>query len=415
MTQPTQQPPSTVSAAQLITLIALVEAQAKIRGQLTQAAAKAAVAAFAALTDWWDARKVNAAITAALKVVQPSQRQAARITDAYLARAASAMTGRTTGPAGIVDITRLRRDITEQIARELVDGRREPGYVVLGEHDPDHQRVVAADTIDAPITLAIPDPGETAAERIRRQRAAEAQARAVDPADPYGRVADAYRYQVVANGVSEDRARRGALVRVAAVAQTDVTLAVREQVRKSLGKIRDVRGYRRILRPELSETGPCGLCVVAADRTYKIQDLQPLHDLCVCEVLPIIGDLDPGLELNHRDLQAIYAAAGTTGGGKPGQKFAGKAALKNVRVALAEHGELGPVLVNADQHFRGPRQVAATKVPDVAVRKRAQLDSLDEAYGRLLRRRAAGEDVERPLAWQARTIERLRRELAGAA
>jgi hypothetical protein len=277
---------------------------------------------------------------------------------------------------------------------------------------------VPAASIDAPASMAVPDPGrtETISQRIRRERAERDAARAAvtDPAEPYARVADSYRYQVVADGVTPDKAKRKALVRLAAIAETDITLAVREQVRKTLGTIPGVTGYRRILHPELSESGPCGLCVVAANRIYHVEDLKPIHDRCVCETLPIIGALDPGLMLNASELEAIYDAAGGTGGEiiKAGRRHS--AALKKVRVALAEHGELGPVLVDADQHHRGPREVAKTKVPDRATRARAQLDSLEESYARLVRRQLAGEDVERPLEWQARRIDELRHELAGA-
>lgn len=426
MTAPVEAPQQQLTAAKVAALIALIEAQSRVRAQLTATAVQAAVTAFTALSagDWWEADKVERAVDNALKTVQASQRLVARTTDAYLVDTVATMTGRRPSPAGAVDVTRLRRAITEAVARDLVDGRREPAYVLLGEHDPDGRRVIPADTIDAPVTTAVPDPlvGETISARIRRERAErEAAARerdreaaVTDPAEPYGRVADGYRYQVVAEGATEEKAKRKALVRIAAIAETDVTLAVREQVRKTLGQIPGITGYRRILHPELSETGPCGLCVVAADRIYKVEDLKPIHDRCVCEVLPIIGALDPGLNLNASELEAIYDAAGGTGGEviKGGRRHS--AALKRVRVALGEHGELGPVLVDADQRYRGPREVAKTKVPDRATRARAQLDSLEEAYARLVRRQLAGEDVERPLEWQARRIDALRRELAGA-
>jgi hypothetical protein len=416
VTAPVQTPPQQLTAAKVAALIALIEAQAQARAKLTATAVQAAVAAFTALSDgdWWESDKVERAVDNALKVVQASQRLAARTTDAYLINTVAVMTGRRPRPAGAVDVTRLRRAITEAVARDLVDGRRQPAYVLLGEHDPDRRRVVPAATIDAPVTTAVPDPGspETVLQRVRRERAERAAV--TDPVEPYARVADNYRYQVVADGATSERAKRKALLRIAAVAETDVTLAVREQVRKTLGQIPGVTGYRRILHPELSKTGPCGLCVVAADRVYKIEDLKPIHDFCVCETLPIIGALDPGLRLNASELAAIYDAAGGTGGEviKGGKHHS--AALKRVRVALAEHGEIGPVLVDADQRYRGPREVAKTKVADRATRARAQLESLEEQYARFVRRQLAGEDVERALEWQARRIDALRHELAGA-
>jgi len=481
MTAPVQQPetrpataPRRLSAADVATLIALIEAQAAVRRRLTAAARAAARGAFANFDGWWDTGRVSKAIAQVLRVVQPTQTQAARITDAYVTRAASAMLGRAVGPAGVVDVTALRRAITEEIARDLVDGRINPAYVVLGEFDPSNGHVERADTIDAPAPMAIPESSSTratttraaasrsttaaatsaalraraeqlraeardraealhAARRpsstprqptraarpattatIRTEPAAAAAGDVVSPTDPYGRIADQFRYQVAAEKATEDEARRRALVRIEAVAATDVTLAVREQIRKSMRRIPGITGYRRILRPELTETGPCGLCVVAATRLYHIEDLHPIHDNCVCEVLPVIGDLDPGMELNASDLARIYTAAGGTGGDviRGGKRHSGR--LKNLRVALAEHGELGPTLVDADQHYRGPADVARTRHPDKAVRDRAKLDAFEDRLAVLLRRKAGGEQgLERAIDWQTARIDKLHRELGG--
>ncbi len=450
MTAPAAGQTGGVTAEQLAVLAALVEAQAAVRGQLTAAAAAAATGPFAALTagDWWDSGKVGAAVADVLKVLQPLQRQAARTTDAYLARAATAL-GVKTSPAGAVDITRLRRAIPDRVVEELVDGTRTPAFVVIGDtFDGPNEH------IDAPVRFAVPDPnppaataktpagtasvgdtavGDTAVlERVRQRQAERAAAQAArskpaasggergeaaDPADVYGRVADQYRFQVVAKGTPNERARQYALVRLETLAETDVTLAVREQVRTTTGKIKGVTGYRRVVRPDRTETGPCGLCVVAADRIYSIAELEAIHRRCACETLPIIGDLDPGLFLNASDREALYAAAAAavgregeqvTGGGK---RHGG--ALKKIRVALAEHGELGPVLVDADQEFRGPVKVAKTKHPDPKVRARAELAALEKTFEQLRRRQAAGEDVDQPLKWQANRIDELRRIAAG--
>jgi hypothetical protein len=466
MTAPTQTAPQQtrqLSAAQTAELVALIEAQAALRQRLTNVARAAARAAFAGFTGWWDTAQVDQVIAQVLRVVQPTQQQMARVTDAFIARSASTMLGRTVSPAGAVDVTSLRRTITEAVARDLVDGRITPAYVVLGEFEPATGRVKQADSIEDPAPMAIPDPTraqaratttatstslraraeqlrvdakQRAAELVaaRRGRAAPRQSTAatrpttaaarptartgpvaaeagtvVGPSDPYGRVADQFRYQVAAEKLTEGEARQRALVRIESVAATDITLAVREQVRKTMGKIPGITGYRRILRPELTATGPCGLCVVAADRLYHIEDLHPLHARCVCEVLPVIGAFDPGVQLNASDLAQIYTAAGSTGGGKRE-----KGALKRIRVALAEHGELGPTLVDADQHYRSPADVARTRHPDKAVRDQAKLDAFEERLGVLLRRQGSGEQgLERAIGWQTDRIDKLRRELGG--
>ena len=116
------------------------------------------------------------------------------------------------------------------------------------------------------------------------------------------------------------------------VADTDAVragdMANRESYRKA-----GVTTYRRVIHPELSHTGTCGLCVVAADRTYHIRDLNPMHDHCHCTVMPVVNGNDPGLSLNRNDLDAIYSRAG---GNKAGE-------LAKVNVTVGEHGEIGPV------------------------------------------------------------------------
>lgn len=387
MTAPYQPPPPDpgMTAAQVAAILALVEAQAKIRQQLTATAVAAAVAAFRGFTDWWNSDAVDGRITQALKVIQSTQRQAARVTDAYLTNAARTMTGRAQSPAGVVDVTKLRRAIPAEVAEELVAGIRKPAFVVLGDtfSGPGQH-------IDQPVKLAVRDDTDHVSYAA--------------PTDPYGRIADQFRYNVVAKGDSEELAADKALVRVAVAAQNDVTAAVREQYHKTLGQLKP-DGYRRILHPELTETGPCGLCVVAADRTYRISDLLPLHGRCVCEVLPIYGKQDPGISLNWEDLNSLYEAAGGTGA----------AGLKKIRVALAENGEIGPVLVDADRNHRDPIAVAKTIVPDRNVRARAQLDALEKSYATLQYRAEHGEKVDRPLRWQANKIAELRSELGLAA
>jgi hypothetical protein len=132
------------------------------------------------------------------------------------------------------------------------------------------------------------------------------------------------------------------------MADMDTQLAHRDQAARFVDET-GADAWRRIIRPELSEGGACGLCVVAADRLYYREDLKAVHERCKCEVLPVYGEADPGLSLNRQDLDALYDAAGSNRG----------ADLKRVRIAVETHGELGQVLRDADQHFRGPGQVAA--------------------------------------------------------
>jgi hypothetical protein len=164
----------------------------------------------------------------------------------------------------------------------------------------------------------------------------------------YARLADQYRYQR-SSGVPAADALRLVRQRAAVVAETDVTLAFRQQVKRSLASARDVVGYRRIVHPELSRGGTCGLCIAASDRIYHVGDLLPIHARCACTVAPVTKTHDPGRSLNTEDLAALYERAGSTAA----------AALKRTRYSVHEHGELGPVLAAEGDNFRGPADVPA--------------------------------------------------------
>lgn len=164
-----------------------------------------------------------------------------------------------------------------------------------------------------------------------------------DMAKVYERPAKLFR-RLRAQGVSPEDAFARAMQLASAITDTNMTLAQRAAYTGALEKLQGsagITGFRRILHPELSRTGSCGLCIVASDNVYKVSQLMPLHNLCKCTVLPIIGSLDPGNSLNNLTLADLYAAAGSTHGHD----------LKNTKVVVRQHGEYGPVLVFKGQQF----------------------------------------------------------------
>jgi hypothetical protein len=82
-----------------------------------------------------------------------------------------------------------------------------------------------------------------------------------------------------------------------------------------------------------TRAGACNLCSLAAGQVYSSDKLMPIHDGCACTVVPVWGDDD----LPGPDSQAD-------------ERYEDE-------VAVREHGELGPVLTQADHHFRGPAAV----------------------------------------------------------
>lgn len=130
--------------------------------------------------------------------------------------------------------------------------------------------------------------------------------------------------------------------RLTDVATQDVKLADRDEAQRVL-EAQEIERWRRVIHPELSKSGTCGLCIVASQRIYTTGTLMSMHGpSCNCTVMGITASHDPGLKLNDDDLKTIYAAAGSTAAED----------LQNTRITINEHGELGPVLVKHGDHFR---------------------------------------------------------------
>lgn len=211
----------------------------------------------------------------------------------------------------------------------------------------------------------------------------------------YTRPAETFR-KAVATGTQEQEALEQAVQRATGLVRTDLSL-VERQVEQEQAELAGISRYRRVIRPELSESGSCGLCVAASDRIYTVRELMPIHPPhCKCKTMPIVGDDDPGVRINEDDLKRLYAAAGSTSGDD----------LKRVRVTVNEHGELGPVLSRKGDAFRSKQQVPLEQDPPRAARMLTKtLPVLEDLESRA----AAGEDVAGPLRYQRDLVEKLRR------
>jgi hypothetical protein len=146
--------------------------------------------------------------------------------------------------------------------------------------------------------------------------------------------------------------------RVEQLAGTDVALAQREATVQAIDADERMVGYRRVL------TGrSCAFCATASTQRYHRKQLMPLHSFCDCGVAPIFASSDPGQVINRPLLQSLKEAAK-----QDGQKDYWAARHVTVdedgtvnlpKVTVREHGELGPVLTRAGDHFAGPTDVAA--------------------------------------------------------
>ncbi|MGW4240918.1 hypothetical protein [Nocardia sp. NPDC004722] len=176
-------------------------------------------------------------------------------------------------------------------------------------------------------------------------------------AEPFNRPARRYRHEVAGGRDSSD-ALDAAANRVKMELATNVALAEREAEMQVIGQAGivdlDVIGYRRVIRPERSRTGVCGLCVAASDRIYKTDELKPMHTGCNCTVMPVKEGADPGLRLNREDLTRLYDDAGGTGA----------KLLHRTKYGVDEHGELQALLVPKRRGETVPR-FRDPEVPEV--------------------------------------------------
>lgn len=130
----------------------------------------------------------------------------------------------------------------------------------------------------------------------------------------------------LARGNRIDRARQRARDRARVLADTDVALAHRFAAANAF----DALGFEQYRRVPTGRS--CDLCRTAAENTYNIAQLLPIHSHCDCRVLPIY----PPARVPSRELPEIPKPAAPA------------------EPVVREHGELGPVLVDRNHHFTGP-------------------------------------------------------------
>lgn len=164
----------------------------------------------------------------------------------------------------------------------------------------------------------------------------------------YGRVAKRYGY-IRSLGYSPDAAKASAIDRVRRMMDLEVGLASRMQMQRLFSQnTQTITGYRRVIRPELSKTGVCGLCIAASDRIYSTGEMMPIHPGCYCETLPIVGNDDPGFSLNTADITRLYRTADQNREvGAPT-----RSQLSSVRMVEYTHGEYGPMLRDSQEALK---------------------------------------------------------------
>ena len=191
-----------------------------------------------------------------------------------------------------------------------------------------------------------------------------------------GRIANTYRFQQGAvdkafieagrSGKFLDLATPGdaAFDRLNRIIGTNLQMAQRAQVITTMAAADRVQVYRRIIHPELTHEGTCGLCIAASDRLYSKAELLPIHPGCHCTVLPGTRDFDPH-SVNEIDFKTLYRDASEFGKGTSAE------ALRKTRYKVDEHGEIGPVIRPHDEPIK-PEPAKETNAERRA-RQRAEL------------------------------------------
>ena len=197
-----------------------------------------------------------------------------------------------------------------------------------------------------------------AAAAVDARRLSGPAIRGTPPSEVYARPIITAR-RMLSEGRTLTDALNAARARALNTAQTDVVLAHRAAAAAVLEADARIVGYRRVL------TGrSCMLCATASSQRYRRGDLMPIHDHCDCRVSPITGDADPGRIVNRQLLANLRQQGGSTywkdrgfvdvdDDGTFRVRRAGVDEPQALRVAVREHGELGPTLVDADHAWTG--------------------------------------------------------------
>lgn len=219
-----------------------------------------------------------------------------------------------------------------------------------------------------------------------------------DPISVWERPAQQFNY-AKSQGKTDEEALAKALNRVDALASDDISMMKRKATQQSMKKTGKIKGYRRVIHPELSDTGVCGLCLAASDRIYSVGTLLPIHNHCKCEVLPIIGKNDPGKDINLEDL---YELAGSTEA----------ADLLKVNYKITQNGELEGYLrrskAKEPDHVKPPKGVVQdqTKLAN-------QIKALEETMADMIEKARTDTSFEAAAEWQQRRLNKLRSQLNG--
>lgn len=104
----------------------------------------------------------------------------------------------------------------------------------------------------------------------------------------------------------DEAAWEAALERMETIVGDDLKRAADDSHQQMLDKKTIWLGYRRVIHPELSASGTCGLCVAAATRVYRKKTLAPMHSHCKCTTIGVSATSDVGRDINDGDVDEAW-------------------------------------------------------------------------------------------------------------
>lgn len=132
--------------------------------------------------------------------------------------------------------------------------------------------------------------------------------------------------------------------RLRQLAETDIQLSHTHSSRMLLSERNDIVGFRRIPTGDYT----CALCMIASTQRYRKLDLLPIHPGCDCRVAPIVSD-EPVAQVLDRDLlERVHQSVEDMFGFSD---RSGKKIDYRKLIVVNDHGELGPLLGKAGDHF----------------------------------------------------------------
>ena len=170
----------------------------------------------------------------------------------------------------------------------------------------------------------------------------------VDDFEVYARPFTAI-YTALSKGLSLDAAVNAGSTRLSEIAEMDLQSTYAHASRAAMEELPEdakPRFWRRVLIG--SEN--CAMCVLASTQRYRVENLNPIHPGCDCEVRALPGREDPGQVIDEALLDKVHTAVEDLTGVKD---LGGRAVNYKhlVTQITADHGELGELLVRPNDRF----------------------------------------------------------------